>query len=51
MIISLNACLVSSGSVWEEFRSVAFLEQVCYWQWTFEFQKPMLGPVTLSVFP
>ena len=48
VLMCLNGSSLVSGSVWEGLGGVALLE-VCHQGWTLRFQKPMPGPVYLSL--
>lgn len=36
------------GTVWKGLGGVALKEKVCHWEWAWQFQKRMPGPVSLS---
>jgi hypothetical protein len=54
-LLCLNACSLVGRTVWEglavlsllEEACVPLLEEVCYWNWTLRFQKPMSGIFSL----
>lgn len=36
-----DACVPVDVIVWEGLRSIALLEEVCYWGWALKYQKPI----------
>ena len=48
-LIYLNTWSPVGRTVLEGLESMALLEEVCHWGWALRFQKPMPGPVSISV--